>query len=81
MQERFETHQDRHKGRHVNLKVTIDLKDYDVLKAQVESMVENYNSYYGYVDYNDLCDDIRAMVKDSLKVYIEALDEEDNVDN
>lgn len=76
----FKTHCDPHKGRHVNLIVSIELADEDVLKEQVEAMVENYNSYYGYVDYNDLRDDVMAMIKDHLKVHVEPekIDNEEN---
>ena len=71
MKNEFKTHCDPHKGRHVNVQVIVELLNEDVIQRQLEEMVENYNSYYGYADYNDLVDDIRAMVKDNFKVHVE----------
>lgn len=73
MKNEFKTQCDPHKGRHVNVQVTVELINQDVIQRQLEQMVENYNSYYGYVDYNDLVDDIRAMIKDNFKVHIEPI--------
>ena len=81
MKNEFKTECKKHEGRNVNVKVIIELQDEDKLKQRVEEMVENYNAYYGYVDYNDLHDDIIAMIKDHLKVHCEAVkvDNEENL--
>lgn len=69
----FKTHSD--KGRKVNIRVKVELNDQDVIQRNLEKMITDYNVYHVfYSSFGELMEDVKDMIRDHLKVYVEAVD-------